>query len=176
MARPLPLLRSIALAARRSSLQHSCSAEHRKAFVHPLRVVVNRQGEEAYAIGVGNASHGLVALRADERCAWLAFVDLLLRSAGTCAHIPVSLCLRPQAQGIRFTMGNGLFFQGTESLGGLLLRVYALYDARIEQIVIRRLKNLRAAGDRAMRSELQVLSFAQDDTLMRSELRVLRCP
>jgi hypothetical protein len=114
------------LAAQRPSLQHSCGSEHRKTLLHPTRVVVNGQGQEPYSIGVGNASHSLVTLRADERCAGLAFVDLLLRSAGTRCHIPVSLCLRLQAQGICFTMGNGLFFQETKCLGGLLLqRVYA---------------------------------------------------
>jgi hypothetical protein len=134
MGRPLPLLRSPVL-AQPPSAEHSFAPERWKTLLRPKWVVVNGQGQEPYAIGVGNSSHGFLTLRADERCAWLAFVDLLLRSAGTRVHIPVSLCLRLQAQSGCFTMGMASF-QGTECLGGLLLRVYALYDARIEQMVI----------------------------------------
>jgi hypothetical protein len=50
--------------------------------LHPKRIVVNRQGQEPYPVGIVNALHGLMTLGANEHCAGLAFVDLLFRAAG----------------------------------------------------------------------------------------------
>jgi hypothetical protein len=48
---------------------------------------VSWQGQEPYSIRIGNALHGLVTLRANERFAWLTFIDQLFRTAYTpCRH------------------------------------------------------------------------------------------
>lgn len=82
-----------------------------KTIVHPNRIVVDGQGEEPYSIGIVNASHGLLALRANDRCAWLAFVNLLFRTAGTRSHIRSALRLRVRvkARSVCFVMGDDLF-------------------------------------------------------------------
>ena len=50
--------------------------------VQPKRILVNRQGQEPYSVGIEDALHGLLTLGANEHCAGLAFVDLLFRGAG----------------------------------------------------------------------------------------------
>jgi hypothetical protein len=59
--------------------------------VHPKRIVVNRQGQEPYSVGIVNALHGLLTLRANDLCAGLAFVDLLFRAAGMRNPWPVRI-------------------------------------------------------------------------------------
>ena len=58
---------------------------------------MNGQGQEPYSVRILNASHRLLTIRANKHCAWPAFVELLLRSAGTLFHITSPLCLRVEA-------------------------------------------------------------------------------
>jgi hypothetical protein len=102
-------LRSIVLPSDRPSLQHSFGPDRPKALLHPKWIVVNWQRQKPYCIRIVNASHRLLTLRTDECCAWLAFVELLLRSAGMRCHIPSAVWLRLKAQGVCFPMGDALF-------------------------------------------------------------------
>ena len=86
------------LAASRASPEDSFRAVVPKTAVHPKRIVVNGQRQEPDAIGIMNASQGLLAIRANERCAWLAFVDLLFRTAGRLCHSPVRVMRAPKEE------------------------------------------------------------------------------
>lgn len=68
---------------------------------------MNGQSQEPYSVRILNASHRLLTIRANEHCAWLAFVELLFRSAGTLFHIASPPCLRVEA-GVCFAMVDGL--------------------------------------------------------------------
>ena len=79
---------------------------------------------------IGNAWHRLVTSGANEHCAWLACVDLLLRIAGTLCHIPSAMCLRLKATSLCFAMLMASF-RRTEDLGPR--RVCALFAYGTEQ-------------------------------------------
>jgi hypothetical protein len=94
-----------------------------------MRIVVNGQSQEPYSVRIWNASHLLLTVRANQHCAWPAFVELLLWSAGTLCHIPSPLCLRVEA-GVCFAIVMVSFEE--LNIGGVM-RVYALSTARSEQ-------------------------------------------
>ena len=70
------------LAVCRASPEDSVGPEVRKMILPPKRIVVRGQGEEPFSIGIVNPPHRLLAFRANENCARLAFVDLLFGIAG----------------------------------------------------------------------------------------------
>ena len=72
------------LAVCRASPEDSVGPEVRKMILPPKRIVVRGQGEEPFSIGIVNPPHRLLAFRANENCARLAFVDLLFGIAGGC--------------------------------------------------------------------------------------------
>jgi hypothetical protein len=86
------------LTANRPATEESFGSEHAKG-IYRKRIEVNGQGEEPYSILIANALHGLVAIRANERCARPAFVELLLGIAGTVLVCHISLRVAHGAEG-----------------------------------------------------------------------------
>jgi hypothetical protein len=70
------------LAAGRAPPEDSFGPEGPNTTLLPERIVVCGQGQEPDSIGVTNASHGLLAVGANQNCARPAFVDLLFGIAG----------------------------------------------------------------------------------------------